>query len=124
MKTLLLAFCVLLCTCVRAQEMHVVERETDEGYTFIVRGDRIDRTALNAAFADIAETTVNPAFRGDWSTADTTGIGYHMDTRDAFISIRYRGTEPAVIARARAKAGTVREWLDLPAPPRPGTPTH
>ena len=104
-------------TCLRAQQMNVVERETNSGYTFTVSADRFDRIALNAAFADIAETEVSPGFRGDWSTADSTGIKYHMDTREAFISIRYRGTDAALIARAKSKAAIVRDWLDLPAPP-------
>ena len=108
---------LLASTCVRAQKMDVVERETDSGYTFTVSADRLDRTALNAAFADIAETEVNPGFKGDWSTGDVDGIKYSMDTREAFISISYRGSDPAIIERAKAKAATVRDWLDLPAPP-------
>ena len=117
MHHLFILLFLLASTCVRAQQMNVVERETDDGYTFIVSADRFNRTALNAAFADIAETEVNPGFKGDWSTGDASGIQYRMDTREAFISIRYRGSDPAVIERAKAKAATVRDWLDLPAPP-------
>lgn len=117
MHYLIILLFLLASTCVRAQKIDVVERETDSGYTFTVSADELNRTALNAAFADIAETEVNPGFKGDWSTGDASGIQYRMDTREAFISIQYRGSDPAVIERAKAKAATVRDWLDLPAPP-------
>ena len=94
----LVAFLLLIAsTCVRAQKMDA---------------------ALNAAFADIAETEVSPGFRGDWSTTDARGIKYRMDTREAFIFIRYRGTDTVAMERAKSKAAVVRDWHGLPDPPR------
>ena len=117
MKSLLLLFSLLLCTCVRAQNTFTSqsENEDDTKYYYSLRTNKIDREELVMAFAKAAEVTVNARFSGDWTTSDDEGIEYHLNTRRHRLHIDYQGDDPAVKERAKAKVQDLKRRLGLDA---------
>ncbi|CAH1001072.1 hypothetical protein LEM8419_02027 [Neolewinella maritima] len=122
MKTLLITFFLLLCTCVPAQEdSRTQQLESEDGthYTYSLRTTTVDQADLVQAFAQAAGVTVNARFSGDWTTSDDDGIAYSLDTRRNRLSIDYRGDDAEVMQRAKEKARVLRKRLNIPVAPEP-----
>ena len=115
MRPILLAFALLLCTCVNAQSGVTAqsEIETKNRYTYSLRTTKIDRKEVVAAFAEAAGITVHARFTGDWTTSDDDGIEYYLNTRRNRLSIEYGGKDEEVSARAKAKVVALQQRLNL-----------
>ncbi|WP_157974456.1 hypothetical protein [Lewinella sp. IMCC34183] len=114
MKPMLFTFLLLLGTCVSAQRSAQTELEDGTHYTYTLKSDAVDRFELVQAFARASGVTVHPSFSGDWTTTDSDGIEYSLNTPRHFLAIRYRGDDAATTEVARRKARVIREDLHLP----------
>lgn len=113
-------FLAMLCASVPAQssKVQIHERETDDHYTFYLRDNDLDRYLLVTTFAEVTETNVNRKFQGDWTRILDGGIEVSMDTREHYVAVEYRGSDPDEVARAKVIAATIRKRLGIPAPPK------
>jgi len=113
-QTFLLLLLGIAFTGLNAQNSKPVISESGVGekYRFTIRVDGARSQQLVDAFTEISETDVNRAFSGHWGHTTKDGIRIKLNTNRGLLTFRYDGRNKKVIARARAKADTVREYFD------------
>ena len=96
------------------------ESAGDTHYVYKLRTNKVKTEHLNTTFAEAADISVKATFSGNWSYPDDAGIDYYLNTRRNRLSITYRGEDPHIQDRAKAKAKALNKRLGLRQPnPRP-----